>query len=154
MPAELAGEISGCADVIWSNSPNAYAWMTFLNIGYELSDLCTSIVAQSSDGTIIHARNMDFAIGGPFTDALRSVAIDLNVTRGGVTQFYATGFVGYVGVLSGQRPGAFSVTIDTRFYPKGPLQLLWEVILGKWTLNPYRIESLSFELCKNEKLTI
>merc|ERR1739848_512666 len=37
-------------------------------------------------------------------------------------------FVGYVGVLSGQRMGQFSVTVDTRFFPGGVWQLFYEVV--------------------------
>jgi len=49
-------------------------WATLFNLGYEVSDACTSIVAQTTDGTIIHARNLDFWAGMGFTDSLKDMA--------------------------------------------------------------------------------
>lgn len=55
---EVAQEIQGCADQIFPGQ-SLQGTVTLVNLGYELSDACTSIVARSStDGTILHARNM------------------------------------------------------------------------------------------------
>jgi len=35
-----------------------------------------------------------------------------------------------IGALSGQKPGAFSVTINTRFYPGGIMQLFDQAIFA------------------------
>jgi len=70
IPTEYAEEIKGCASAIGV----PYGWLTLFNLGYELTDDCTSIVAQTVDGKILHARNMDFGEGMGFTDTLRQVA--------------------------------------------------------------------------------
>ena len=43
------------------------------NLGYEVSAFCTSIVAQATDGSVYHARNLDFGEGMGFTDILRNM---------------------------------------------------------------------------------
>ncbi len=73
-----------------------------LRLGYEVTDDCTSIVAQTPDGKILHARNLDFGIGMGFTESLREATIEVEFQRGGKTVFYATTFAGFVGVLSGK----------------------------------------------------
>src|SRR5690606_5043048 len=55
-PTEYAAEIVGCAEQLGI----PYGWLTLMNLGYEVSDACTSIVAQTMDGRILHARNLDF----------------------------------------------------------------------------------------------
>lgn len=63
-----------------------YGWIAMLNIGYEISgkysrplsnfsDACTSIVAQTPDGKILHARNLDFWAGMGFTDTLKNMTL-------------------------------------------------------------------------------
>ena len=77
---------------------------------------CTSVVAQASDGTIWHGRNLDWNL----PPALRNLVVDLDFTRGNVTLFSATTFVGFSGVLNGIRrglggkPGGWTVSMDAR----------------------------------------
>lgn len=131
MDSEYGQEIQGCAQGMFGNLQDArWGWLTILNIGYEISDACTSIVAEMDDGTMIHGRNMDFSIGGPLTNTLRDVTIELYAYQGNELKFISTTFVGFVGVLSGQKPRTFSVTVNTRFYPKGILQLFGEIIVA------------------------
>lgn len=63
-----------------------------------------------------------------FTDGLKSVAMIVNATQNGQLLFQYVTFGGFVGVLSGMRPGGVSITIDTRFQPL--LSLFEEVVLG------------------------
>eukprot|EP00026_Physarum_polycephalum_P007681 Phypoly_transcript_07746.p1 GENE.Phypoly_transcript_07746~~Phypoly_transcript_07746.p1 ORF type:complete len:361 (+),score=30.73 Phypoly_transcript_07746:62-1084(+) len=116
-PSDYAGEIRGCAQVMGLD----YGLLTIVNLGYELSDACTSIVAQMPNGTILHARNMDFWDGIWLTGHLKNLTYTAQYQQGGKTVFYATTFVSYVGVLSGMKPNAFSLSINTRFYPQGGL---------------------------------
>jgi len=145
-PTELAQEIQGCAQSLGLS----YGWVTLLNIGYEVSDACTSIVAQTTDGKILHARNMDFWAGMGFTDSLKDICFTAEFQTGGKTSFYATTFAGYVGVLSGMKPGAFSVSIDTRFYPEGLGQLFYEVIAAIVERNASLVSFLTREVMSNE----
>lgn len=84
-----------------------------VNLFYELNSACTSIVAQrSTDNAIFHGRNLDYGIPG-----LQNVTMNIAFTRGDTTVFHTTTYGGYVGALTGMRPGAFSVSLDQRFTP-------------------------------------
>jgi hypothetical protein len=68
-PPELGDEIAGCAKAL--GIPEG--WAALFNLGYEATDDCTSIVAQTLDGTILHGRNMDFGLGMGFSEALKNM---------------------------------------------------------------------------------
>jgi len=136
---EYAQEIRGCAEAM----EIPYGWVTIFNLGYEVSDACTSIVAQTNDGKILHARNLDFWAGMGFTDSLKNMSFIGNFQKGGKTVFIGTTFAGYVGILSGMRPGAFSITIDTRFYPDGISELFYEVVAAILEKNATLVSFLS-----------
>jgi hypothetical protein len=146
LPQELALEIQGCAEAVGVS----YGWLTMLNLGYEVSDACTSIIAQSDDGKIYHARNLDFWDGMGFTASLKELAFQANFQKGGVDFFHITTFSGFVGVLSGLKPGAFSMTIDTRFYPDGVTELFYEVIAAIVEKNASLVTFLAREVFMNE----
>ena len=80
-----------------------------VNIIYDLTAFCTSIVAVTLDGEILHARNMDFPIGLR-NDTINMIYVDANNN----TLYEATTFFGYVGVPTGIKFGAFSISIDAR----------------------------------------
>jgi len=106
-----------------------YGWLTWVNLGYEVTSACTAIVAQTTNGEIYHVRNMDFWDGIWLTDHLKNLTITIDFQKGGKTQYYATSFAGYVGILSGMKPNAFSVSINTRYYPKNGLKnFFYEII--------------------------
>jgi len=138
-PQEYAQELVGCAGSLGVD----YGWLSILNIGYEVSDACTSMVAQTVDGKIYHARNMDFWEGMGFTASLREVLAEINFTKGGKTQYIASTFVGFVGILTGMRPNGFSITINTRFYPDGLSELFYEVIAAIQEKNASLVTFLS-----------
>jgi len=143
---EFGGELRGCAEELGVD----YGWLTLFNLGYEVSDACTSIVAQTNDGTILHARNMDFWEGMGFTATLKELAFEVSFQTGGKTIFTATSFSGFVGVLSAIKPGAFSMTIDTRFYPQGLAQMFYEVIAAITEKNASLVTFLAREVFENE----
>jgi len=124
MSVEFAQEIQGCSKAMGV----PYGWITLFNLGYEVTDACTSILAQTPDGKILHARNLDFWDGMGFTDSLKDMAVEIDWQRGGKTIFTTSSFAGFIGALSGIKRGAFSVTINTRFYPDGIGELFYEVI--------------------------
>jgi len=123
-PSEYADEIKGCADAIGVS----YGILSIANLGYELTDDCTSIVAQTVDGKILHARSLDFGEGLGMTATLKEIAFIGDFQRGGKTVFISTSFASFVGILSGMRPKAFSLTIDTRFYPEGMYEIFYEIV--------------------------
>jgi len=146
-PVDYAGEVRGCADAFGVD----YGWVALLQIGYEISDACTSIVAQTPDGKIYHARNMDFWDGMGFTDSLKEIAIQVQWQKGGKTLHSSTTFAGYVGFLSGFKKGAFSVTIDTRFYPEGLWELFYEFIAAIEERNASLVGFLSRQTFETQK---
>jgi len=123
-PSDFGGEIRGCAEELGVD----YGWLSLFNLGYEVTDACTSILAQTVDNKILHVRNMDFWDGIWLTNHLKNLTIQVDYQSNGKTVFHATTFAGYAGVLSGMRPNGFSISIDTRNYPGGPGQLFWEII--------------------------
>jgi len=145
-PTEFGQEIRGCADQM--NIP--YGWVALFNLGYEITDACTSIVAQTKDGKILHARNMDFWEGMGFTATLKNMTIQVDYQKGGKTIFTATTFAGMVGVLSGIKPGVFSVTVNTRFYPGGIVELFNEVIAAIKEKNASLVSFLARKALQNE----
>jgi len=145
-PKDYAAEIQGCSSVIGV----PYGWLTLFNLGYEVSDACTSIVAQTVDGKILHARNMDFWEGMGFTNTLKELAFVADYQKGGKTVFLATTFAGYVGVLSAMKPKAFSLTIDTRFYPDGISELFYEIVAAITEKNASLVSFLSRDVFINE----
>ena len=49
-----------------------------MNLYYELTAFCTSIVAQRSNGTIYHGRNLDYGIPG-----LQNLTIEVDFVSDG-----------------------------------------------------------------------
>lgn len=146
MPYELAQEIQGCCSVIGV----PVGWATLFNLGYEISDACTSIVAQDPSGKILHSRNLDFWPGMGFTDTLKAMSFIVDWQKGGETTFKTTSMAGYVGSLSGMKAGAFSVTIDTRFYPNGIWEIFYEVVAALEEKNSSLVAFLTREVLQNE----
>jgi hypothetical protein len=145
-PPEYAQEIKGCA----AQFGIPYGWLALFNLGYEVTDACTSIVAQTANGTILHARNLDFWAGMGFTDTLKELALQINFQQGGKTVFSSATFAGMVGVLSGFKSGAFSATVDTRFYPGGIGQLFYEIIAAIEEKNATLVSFLLRNVLQND----
>lgn len=78
--------------------------------GHGNSKACTSIVAEAENGTIYHGRNLDYS----FTDVLRNMTIICDFQSNGTTLYTGTTFAGYVGLLTGQKPHGFTISLDER----------------------------------------
>jgi len=146
-PTEYAQEVKGCAAAL--DIP--YGWLAMMQLGYEVSDTCTSIISQTVDGKIFHSRNLDFGAGMGFTNTLKNATIQVDFQRGGKTIFTATTFGGFLGVLSGIKPGAFSATVDTRFYPDGFIELFYEILAAVQEKNASLVTFLLRDVFTNEK---
>ncbi|XP_063775975.1 N-acylethanolamine-hydrolyzing acid amidase isoform X2 [Pseudophryne corroboree] len=81
-----------------------------LNLCYEATAFCTSIIAQDEEGNIYHGRNLDY----PFVDLLKNLTVDLDFIRDGKIVYTGTTFLGYVGLWTGQSPYKFTVSGDAR----------------------------------------
>jgi hypothetical protein len=77
---------------------------------YELEAWCTSIIAKQADGTIIHSRNLDF----DNASVMRDITYKARFERGGEYVFDAVMFGGVMGVYTGMRAGAFSISENER----------------------------------------
>jgi hypothetical protein len=95
--------------------------------------LCTSVVAQASDGSIIHGRNLDWNLPA----VLRSLVVDVdfvNTSKSTEKLFRMTTAVGFVGGFNGMayrgRGGdGWSVTIDARGKGGKPLDNMLQALL-------------------------
>jgi len=94
--------------------------VVIMNLFYELTALCTSIVAQKEDGHILHARNLDFGFGDSFTSQLQNITVQVDFQRGGKTLYSGATYAGYVGVLTGLSAGKFSISLNER--------LSWDIL--------------------------
>lgn len=83
------------------------------NIFYEIFTVCTSLVATDNVGNMYHARNLDFGLfmgwdpinhEWPITKQLKTMIINVNWQRNGVTVFKSNNFAGYIGIYNGLRP--------------------------------------------------
>nr|XP_058905424.1 acid ceramidase isoform X4 [Kogia breviceps]XP_058905425.1 acid ceramidase isoform X4 [Kogia breviceps] len=110
------------------------------NIFYEFFTICTSIITEDKEGHLLHARNMDFGVflgwnvnnnTWVITEELKPLTVNLDFQRNSKTVFKAAGFAGYVGMLTGFKPGLFSLTLNERFSANGGFMGVIEWILGK-----------------------
>ena len=81
-----------------------------VNSLYELESWCTSIIARMQNGTIIHSRNLDF----DNASLMRTITYTATFQRGDKYLFDATMFAGVVGVYTGMKAGAFSISENQR----------------------------------------
>ncbi|KAK1341792.1 hypothetical protein QTO34_016541 [Cnephaeus nilssonii] len=110
------------------------------NVFYEFFTICTSIIAEDKKGHLVHGRNMDFGIflgwninnnTWTITEELKPLTVNLDFQRNNKTVFKAASFAGYVGMLTGFKPGLFSLTLNERFSTNGGFMGVLEWILGK-----------------------
>uniref|UniRef100_A0A8C1JJC4 ceramidase n=1 Tax=Cyprinus carpio TaxID=7962 RepID=A0A8C1JJC4_CYPCA len=108
LPQPFNEEIKGIAAV--SGIP--LGEITLFNIFYEVFTVCTSVVAED------------------FNEKLKPLLVNVNFQRGHKTVFKSTNLAGYVGILTGIRPGEFSLTVNERFSVDGGYVGILEWILG------------------------
>jgi len=76
--------------------------IAFLQLYYEIDNFCTSIVAENINGTIFHARNLDYSLPG-----LENITADVAWVKGGKTVFHSTQHVQTLVVLPCTPPAPF-----------------------------------------------
>ncbi|KAJ5078345.1 acid amidase [Anaeramoeba ignava] len=102
--------------------------LLLLNIAYELSAACTSIVTQrSDDNKFVLARTMDWEM--PF---LKKFTIEIDFRRNGETVFIGTTWPGYAGILTGMKPGVAAVSVNYRVTGGSVLKNLMTAKDGAW----------------------
>jgi acid ceramidase len=121
LPHDFGQEIAGIAKATDIDAPVIFVY----NIFYTIFGACTSMVTQNDAGDIFHTRNLDFGLWPDFdlknrqvwelTAAMRPLVANIDFQRGGKTLFKSTTFAGFIGAHTAMKPGAFSLSIDTRF---------------------------------------
>ncbi|RNA05909.1 acid ceramidase-like [Brachionus plicatilis] len=135
LPEPYGEEIKGIA-----NATNIeLGELVLYNIFYEVFTLCTSIVGEDSNGKMYHARNLDFGLflgwdlkndTWIISELLRPLIMNINYTKGGELKYKTVTFFGFVGLITGVKPNAFSVSVNERFNANGGYIGLFE-----WFLN-------------------
>uniref|UniRef100_A0A8C3WSK3 Acid ceramidase n=1 Tax=Catagonus wagneri TaxID=51154 RepID=A0A8C3WSK3_9CETA len=116
-------------------------------------------------GHLLHGRNMDFGIflgwninnnTWVITEQLKPLTVNLDFRRNNRTVFKVASFAGYVGVLTGFKPGLFSLTLNERFSSNGGyvgiLEWIWGKKDAKWIgfiIRSVLENSTSYEEAKN-----
>ncbi|XP_033112739.1 N-acylethanolamine-hydrolyzing acid amidase-like isoform X1 [Anneissia japonica] len=107
MPDPYAGEIRGIANWLDISVGEIFA----MNLIYEATAFCTSIIAVNHNNMVWHGRNLDYS---HFSDILRNTTVVLNFQRNNHTVFTSTSFVANVGIHTGMKPNVFTVSINER----------------------------------------
>nr|XP_060634567.1 acid ceramidase [Anolis sagrei ordinatus] len=136
LPYPFNEEIKGIA----SATDTPLGDIVVFNIFYEIFTVCTSIVAEDTTGKLYHARNLDFGLflgwdiknsSWSVTKELKPLMASLDFQRNNKTVFKSSNLAGYVGIVSGVKPGAFSLTLNERFSLDGGYIGLFEWIIGQ-----------------------
>lgn len=107
-PDEYVREMRGVVAAV-NDSRVTLHDLRLANIQYELTADCTGIVAAAPGGGVVHGRNLDFDSPG-----MAAITLDVDFARGGRVVYSAATFAGYVGVHTGVRKGAWSLSQNTR----------------------------------------
>jgi len=94
--------------------------------------LCTSFVAEGSEGFIWHGRNMDWNLD----QKLLKYVIDVDFTRGGKTIYTGSLISGMVGLLHGVRYNGFSLSLNARDHGGNALLNILNMVLKSHALTP------------------
>lgn len=136
-------ELQGIVEAIDSSKMDI-SKAVLLNALYELEAWCTSIIAKSSDGSILHQRNLDF--DNP--NQMRKITYTVTFKRDEDYVYDAVMFAGNVGVYTAIKKGAFSVSENERFPEtdkKGALENMMMLFQGTQEIS-WLIRS-TFETC-------
>lgn len=106
LQGEHLSEIKGIAEDLEID----YIDAVLINYIYEFEAFCTSIIVKNSNGTIIHGRNLDFG----FSEALRNTTYIANFYKNDEHIFDAVMFAGYIGIMTAEKAGAYSLSINLR----------------------------------------
>eukprot|EP00054_Salpingoeca_dolichothecata_P015465 m.89169 g.89169 ORF g.89169 m.89169 type:complete len:367 (+) comp21503_c0_seq1:1-1101(+) len=105
---EIRG-LAQAADELGYGKELPLAFFVTLNLIYEYTSACTSIVSMDKNETTWHSRNMDWSFDG---NSLRNISLLVDFVQDGNTVFQAVTWLGYVGTPTGLHPSGFSITAD------------------------------------------
>ena len=113
LPQPYSDELRGLAEV----TDIKVGELFLLNLAYDITAHCTGIVAQSSDGKLLHARNLDMPSDPQFLAILknaRKMTFTAHFQRGGKTVYSGVTSAGAIGLATGQKPNSFTININER----------------------------------------
>ncbi|KAL4461672.1 hypothetical protein ABPG72_007343 [Tetrahymena utriculariae] len=89
-----------------------FSGIQFMSQMYEILGLigCTSIIARSPDGSIVHRRNLDYN----FSQLISPLLAKKEFQKNGKTVFFANMIIGTATIVTGVVPNGFSITINQR----------------------------------------
>eukprot|EP00667_Euglena_gracilis_P013625 EG_transcript_14056 len=130
-PAELWEEMAGIAEVTaqWDPTLDHSRWV-MLNIAYDYYARCTCAVLSDARAAPVHLRVMDWHVA-----ELRDLTVNVRFRQGRKELFRVTTWVGFVGVLTGMRKGAYSVAVNYRFTAGSLLRNLATALSRSWPLS-------------------
>ena len=84
----------------------------FFNFFYEFSTvpICTGFLIRNKEGNVMHGRNLDFEMW----ELLAKLLVTIDYYKDGNYIYTSYSIAGSVFALTGVRPGAFSINVDTR----------------------------------------
>lgn len=103
---EFFEELEGVAKYANCSLQRAFA----INLIYEILASCTSIVSASSDGTIIHGRNLDYS----FRSYISSFMVHFEFYRNGILIYEGDGNAGFLGLVTGMKKNRFAISLNQR----------------------------------------
>ena len=113
LPQPYSDELRGLAEVTEIPVGELFVF----NLAYDITAHCTGIVAQSSDGKLLHARNLDMPSDKQFQAVLknaRKMTFTAHFQRGGKTVYSGVTSAGAIGLATGQKPNSFTININER----------------------------------------
>ncbi|CAI8035624.1 Acid ceramidase [Geodia barretti] len=120
LPAPYGDEMRGISE----SSGLPLGDVVLYNVFYEIFSVCTSIVAESENGTLMHVRNLDFGLlmgwdiqndTWPVAEMLRPIVVNVEYMKGGKLVYKAVHFAGYIGILSAIKPDVFTLTMNESY---------------------------------------
>jgi len=120
---EFAAEIEAFAKLL--EVPTSYVF--WLNVMYEAYTYCTSVVVQDENNLVFSGRNLDY----DFTTPIARVAYHINYYKDGKVFFRANVLGGFIGFITAEKPGKFSISANQRTSPNVNKMQLWDRILGR-----------------------
>ena len=111
LPPPYADELKGLAEAV--HLPVGELFL--LNLTFDISSYCTGIIAQTSDGKLLHARNFDSPNEFNFLSSFgRDVTFNAHFQSGGKTLYSCVIMAGLIGTFTGQKPNSFTISVNQR----------------------------------------
>jgi len=120
-----------------------FDYVLLLQLIYETSSCCTSIVSQVENKYCMF-RTMDWPM-----EFLKFITVDLKFTKNGKTLYYATSWIGYIGILTAMIPDKCCISVNYRRTSDMTFQNLLKNVFNTMTMK-YPIGYLVREICENE----